>query len=218
MRWFFKFSLLMLMYLVLTAKSCDDGDQFNSAHEEKQVALAKDSITAAFATDSLTSPALRAFEATACQKIYDLGDYLVILSDTGTGRVFKTSVSGAIHDLFISGDVNIRLSVQGCPGGKDENNELVRHLREAGLKQFEVSQGMKFDSVKVEKMAVRVSDTLYQGILRFRVSCNQPGNGNISARPGRYKTGKFVVVKREKRFGKISLDVWSVLIGNIGDL
>jgi len=215
MRWFFKFSLLMLLYLVLTAKSCNNGDQFNSAREEKQVAMARDSITAAFATDSLTSPVLRAFEVNACQKIYDLGDYLVILSDTNTGKVFKTSVSGVIHDLFISGDVNIRLSVPGCPKGKDA---LVQHLRETGFKQFEVSPGIKFDSVQVEKKAVRVSDTLYRGTLRFRVSCNQSGNGNSKARPGRYKTGEFVVVKREKRFGTSSLEVWSVLIGNIGDL
>jgi len=215
---FFKFSLLMLMYLVLTAKSCDNGNEFDSAREEKQVALVKDSITAAFATDSLTSSALRAFETTACQKIYDLGDYLAILSDTNTGKVFKTSVAGAIHDLFISGDVNIRLSVPGCPDGKDENNAFVRQLREAGLKNFEVSPGMKFDSVVVEKMAVRANDTLYRGTLRFRVSCSQQDLGNRTTQPGRYKTGEFVVVKREKRFGKSALDVWSVRIGHIGDL
>jgi hypothetical protein len=52
----------------------------------------------------------------------------------------------------------------------------------------------------------------------MNLSGNQPRKGNISARPGKYKTGEFVVVKREKHFGTSSLEIWAVRIGPIGDL
>jgi hypothetical protein len=212
MRSFFKISALVLLYFLSTAKSCDNSEQDNAMREEAQAASAKDSITDAFASDTLTSSALRAFEATARLKLYDLDDYLGILSDSTTSEVFKTKVGEMIAELFISRDIQIQLSYPGC---RKSNANVLRQLRLSGFERIDLSPGIMFDSVCVGKQLQRVDDTLYSGKLRTWFQCAESVTTAGKAKHGEDKIIDIFVVKREKVFGNKSFKVWTVLLGDI---
>jgi hypothetical protein len=204
--------LLILLYILFTAKSCDNGQEDVAAREESVAAAVKDSITSAFASDALNNQALRAFEATARLKLYDFRDYLSLLSDSTTSDVFKTKVAEMIGGLFISREVHLDLS---CRGMVNENMNLVRHMHHTGFKNIDIPEGVLFDSVVVLRSLQKVNDTLYSGELKTGVHYkHSTATGNKMLQRDD-KIVQVYLLKHEKVFGENSLKVWSVLLGDI---
>jgi hypothetical protein len=186
---------LILLYLLFTAKSCDNEEQSDAVREEAHTKAAKDSISAAFGTDTLCAEALMAFEATARLKLYDLVDYLQILSDSTIEKGFKEKLEKMVIELFVPDDGNLELIT-----------ESIKNLNGQG--------GVAVDSVKVQKSLQKVNDSLYSGHLMFFI---HPLNPDLSNKKT-ISSAKFVeifVAKREKKFGNNSLKVWTVLLGEI---
>lgn len=187
---------LILLYLLCTAKSCDNQEQSDAARVEKRITATKDSISAVFASDTISNQTIKAFETTARLKLFDLGDYLKILADSTTDKGFKTRVKDIVSKMFIS---------------EDQNH---RRINSRGIFQV-LPGGVHFDSVKVQKPFERINDSLYSGKLRFLV--NYPNSAKIirNGSPKLEKTIDVYLVKREKVFGRNSMKVWTVLFGDI---
>lgn len=211
MKRLFNISVLILLYILFTAKSCASDEQ-SLAREEALTAAEQDSITGAFTSDSLGNSALRAFEATAMSKVYDFGDYLKILADTAAGDVFKAKAGEMIGKLFISREVHINLS---CGAGGKLNEKLNGQMQNAGFKNTEISREVIFDSVTISQKLQHLNDTLYEGklgcMIHYPIS-TQAGNMVFCSKD---KIIHFFLVKREKTFGNNSLKVWSVLLGDM---
>jgi hypothetical protein len=97
-----RLSALVVLYLLFSAKSCDQQEEFDGARQQRATEAAKDSIVSVFGSDTLTALTLTAFEETAKLKFADLFDYLDILSDTSAAPAFKEQAGQMARELFIS--------------------------------------------------------------------------------------------------------------------
>jgi len=187
---------LIMLYLLLTAKSCDNQEQADANREESRITATKDSIIDVFESEALSVPSLRAFEAAARLKLYDLQDYLLILADSSIEKGFKTKVEEMIRAIFIQEDENFPLHADN-----------INNLNVSGV--------VDFDSVKIQKPLKWISDSLYSGQLRFLVHYPLTGKPDRKVIQDKEKYIDIYVVKREKAFGHNSLKVWTVLFGDI---
>jgi hypothetical protein len=204
--------MLTLLYILFTAKSCDNQQEAVAVREDSLASAVKDSITSAFASDDLSNQTLKAFEATARLKINDFRDYLMLLSDSTTSDVFKTKVAEMIGELFISREVHLDLS---CHGMVNENKNLVRQMHHAGFKNIDIPEGVLFDSVVVLRPLQKLSDTLYSGELGTRIHYIRSAATGNKMLCSVDKVVQVYLVKHEKFFGNHSLKVWSILLGDI---
>jgi hypothetical protein len=135
-RW--KILLLGLSYLLLTAKSCDNGEEWARSREQAAVQSARDSISRFYRADSLDPSECKAFELSAMLKLRDLNDYLKIMGDSATAREFRKKAEGMALSLLYPGE-KVPISLR-----------MVR-----------------FDSIRVSQPLERKSDSLYSGELTF---------------------------------------------------
>lgn len=186
MRRIFRILSLVLIYLIVSAKSCDSDEQFTREIEQKQVLRARDSIASAFEMDSLSQASLRAFEVTAELKLNDLADYLKILNDSSAGNAFKEKAGEMAGALFIPGKkVPIDLSGSG------------------------------FDSIRVLMPLQQLNDSVCSGQLRFTILLPRSVSSGGEIPRGKNKIVDIFTLKQEKVFGRDRIKVWNVLLGDI---
>jgi hypothetical protein len=104
MKFSLRLSVLIVLYLLLSAKSCNQQEEFDAAREQKRADSAKDSILSVFGSDTVTSSTLAAFEEEAKIKFADFFDYQDILSDTSAAPAFREQAREMAGELFISGN------------------------------------------------------------------------------------------------------------------
>lgn len=188
--------LLILLYLLFTAKSCDNEEQSDAARDEARAKASQDSIAAVFESDTLSEEALSAFEETAGLKIYDLAEYLKILADSNTEEGFKVKVEGMIREMFLPENGNMNYS-------------------NAGIKKLNLQTGVVIDSVNIQKSLQPVNDSLYSGQLQCFLRRSHPLNHDERSLKVENRVIEIFVAKREKNFGNNTLKVWTVLLGEI---
>jgi len=181
-----KILTLILIYFIVSAKGCDHNEQDTGGLDQNQAQKVKDSITSMFETDTLSQASLRAFEATARLKLNDLTDYLKIINDSLADKAFK-----------------------------DKAREMAMALFVYGKKAPDNFQGVDFDSVSVSRGLQRYSDTVYSGQLVVKV--RWPNNAGVKGKipPVKILTVEIFALKQEKIFGKDTVKVWNVLLGDI---
>lgn len=188
-------SAMILLYLLFSAKSCDNQEQADTVRDEARAKASQDSIAAVFESDTLSEEALRAFEKSAGLKIYDLSEYLQILADSTMETGFKVKVEAMIREMFLPENGNMNYAT-------------------AAIKKLNMQTGVEIDSVKIQKPLQPVNDSLYSGQLRFSIHSENPRPTDKMARTGE-KQVEILVSKREKKFGNNRLKVWTVLLGEI---
>jgi hypothetical protein len=206
-----KISALILVYLLACAKSCDNGQDSDNAQDLAKVNAARDSISSAFSSDTLSSAGLRALEATALYKLSDFSDYLRIFTDTSANQAFRNKAGEMISDLFVSRDVLLEVA---CSGHKEKGLRL-RDMLDSKKKNRLTEAGISFDSIIIKQSLHRVNDTLLSGELKFRVLCNHTKGQNRPLVAAQDNVAEILVVKKWKIFGSDSLKVWKVYLGNI---
>lgn len=186
MRRIIKILPLILVYFIVSAKSCNNNDQVTGEIAQNQAQKIRDSITSMFEMDTLNQASLRAYEATARLKLNDLADYLRIMNDSTAGKAFK-----------------------------DKAREMAVALFVYGKKAPDNFSGVVFDSVSVSKGLQRFSDTVYSGQLSVKVQW--PYNAGVKGKihPVKIRTVEIFALKQEKIFGKDTIKVWNVLLGDI---
>lgn len=177
---------LLVLYLLLCSKSCNENEQGEALREKNKAVQSRDSITSVFQSEKLDQPELRAFEVTARLKLIDLADYLKIINDSAASRAFKQKAEEMARALFIPGKtIPTRLS------------------------------GIIFDSIKISRQLERKNDSMYSGQLIITVNLaasdaqKRPSPGTCN------RTVDIFALKQEKVFGKDTIRVWNVLLGDI---
>ncbi len=203
--------VFILMYLLFSAKSCDNMEQDDAARDQARITSAQDSIKSTFTPDTLNGVSLRAFEAAARIRFCDFSDYLSILRDTTTARPFREKAREMIRGCFYTGKSVLRVKI---PGRSRDMEVSVNQLLMAGNECSFPCGRMIADSVKVIKTLERADDSSYTGTLGY--PCFSSGGKDIiklKMVPGHGTVG-FLVIKHEKTFGKDTLRVWDVFLGD----
>jgi hypothetical protein len=212
MRKFFYISALVLLYLLVTAKSCDNQEKSDEARDRDRIKLTQDSIRATFESDTLSDAALRAFEGNAIMKLSDFSDYLDILQDTSKAKPFRDKAREMISRLFISEISLIRISKPNGPGRGEYT--VRRFLQDAGIGTIPFGRIIS-DSVRVIQGFVRAGDSMYAGKLSYFYMCS-PNNPSEGSGPSPAKgTVEFFLKQHEKTFGTDTLMIWDVFLGNM---
>jgi hypothetical protein len=211
MKRLFYIAWLVFAYCLLTAKSCDDRPQSDEARDQDLIAATRDSIRSSFGSDILSANALRAFESDARIKLSDFSDYMAILTDTSMAAPFRDKAREMVRGLFVS-----ETSVFGVTQlGRQEKKEVqVRELLQpSSAGPFPIKK-IESGSVMIGQSLVRTSDSVYAGKLAFSfVPANQKPAKNQPPEAGNGTIG-FCVIKHKKIFGKETLVVWDLFLGN----
>ena len=177
---------LVILYLLLSSKSCDNIEQGSALREQSMAAQARDSITSVFESEKLAQPELRAFEVTARLMLKDLADFMKIIGDSTAGQAFRDKASEMAGGLFIPGN-KVPLSFAGAV----------------------------FDSIRVYRPLQRMNDTVYSGKLSVVVLLSHPINNRRVIPPTETKIVDIFVLKQKKVFGKDTLKVWKAFLGDL---
>ncbi len=186
MRRFFQISALILVYFIVCGKSCDSNEQLTREQEKNRATRDRDSITSVFQSDSLDQPALRAFEATACIKLGDLCDYLKVMNDSTADKAFKEKAGAMALAL--------------CYPGKEVTARM---------------KGVVVDSIRVFKTLQRLSDSVYYGQLSFMAAMPDARQAVRNHSQPKTRFADIFALKQDKVFGRDTLKIWNVLIGDI---
>jgi hypothetical protein len=98
-----KIVALVLIYLLVCAKSCDNEERGEAYREQRQATLAADSLRNAACLDSPDGGALEAYAAEALVLFSDYADYLAIAADTATAPAFREKVRAMIRGMVYPG-------------------------------------------------------------------------------------------------------------------
>jgi hypothetical protein len=203
---------LAFLYLILTAKSCDNRQDNDDAGGQPALAATIDSIRAGFTPDTLTESSLRTFEARAKTRLSDFSDYLAIYSDTSVPKTFRSKASEMIRRLFISGNALLEIRYLGDP---KPGKIIVSQFLDIAKSEPAPFLTIIPDSTRVIKSLHREGGPAYKGRLGF--SCFYSGQTGSRMRPQAPARGtvEFVVAKQEKIFGTDTLMIWDLFLGNM---
>ena len=212
MRKFFYLSGLIFLYLLLTAKSCDNNEQASDARDQTRIKLTQDSIKSTFESDAMSIASLRAFDLTARLKLSDFSDYLSFLSDSTVAPAFQEKTREMIRRLFISENSVVQFSKPDYQGRKEITIKQLLNFRSGLSKTLEK---LPFDSIKVMQSLGKINDSVYVGKLIFPLNYSgqtEKKSQDINLSKG---TISFLAIKCEKKFGKERLKIWTVFLGTL---
>lgn len=211
MRRISQISALILLYLFITAKSCDNQEQDDETRNQTRITLSRDSIKSTFESDSLSTSSLRAFEVTAKIKLSDFSDYLIILNDTSVAERFREKAREMIRELFISENSVLRCT---NPDNLGKREIPIKYLLQSGKKAPAMFGKIIPDSIRVKKILQQTDDSISIGELSYSyIPAGQKFTKNLKPEIAG-GTIDFLVVKHEKKFGKDTLKIWDVFLGN----
>jgi hypothetical protein len=95
--------LLGFLYLLLTAKSCDSGEEVRDRVEKIRSDAERDSIAKAARNEVPDGNALQAFEMNAVRMVYDLWDYRRIAMDSSSAPEFRRTAEKMAQGMFLPG-------------------------------------------------------------------------------------------------------------------
>jgi hypothetical protein len=203
--------ILTLIYLMCSSKGCTDDGNLNEIREDKIIVASKDSILHAFEFDTPGYKLLRAYEATAIQKLTDFADYLKISSDSSLNKTFRIQASEMAGRLFISLDADTHNwnKIHPEPEPKPLTELLKKSLLNKNIGWIRPAQ------IKIETPLTLKNDSTCSGTLSFY----QQYIPFDSAKPLETGSGMCIIdiyaLKKLKSFGKESLTIWEVYLGNI---
>lgn len=210
MRGFLKISLLLVLYVLFSAKSCSDSELKESRHEEMVIAT-RDSIINELDTEFLSEETLFLAQKTAEQKLLDLADFLNIYYQNDLDTAFKKQTARMILDIFINEDVEVML------GTNKRANQLltVKQLLKSDYGRDFINSTFLFDSLNISEALYRLDEKTYFGRLNFNHSLiAYRSMDTLIIEPFNSKAD-FYLTKNEKYFGTDTLDIWEVRIGDI---
>jgi hypothetical protein len=187
MRRIFYIPAILMLYLLFTAKSCDEQAQAREERANAAIEKERDSIRSVLAADSLTEGMLRSFESLATARLADYAGYRAIAADTSADTTFRKKAE-----------------------------QMMKRMRAPGTDFADLPAGIIADSVTVKEPLHHMGKAMYTGKLAYWfMSGNSTGEGS-TGRTLREGTTGFLVVKVPKMFGSDTLMVWEVYLLNPG--
>lgn len=206
MRKLFTLLALFLFYLLFSAKSCSQGEEFDAIREQKKLKTTKDSIVKATESKELSTEVMRSYENTAMSWFNDFSVYYSLLADTTKAIEFRSQAGNMIKNLFNYENTNFQFT--GIDGTGVKKLNLDELIKQAVNGKNAFSQ-LKPDSIWIINGLQKVHDSLYEGRLGFS------GTLYFAGEPHSIKnsSAKFFLLKRNKNFGKETINAWSLALG-----
>jgi hypothetical protein len=212
MRKFLIIFIAILAYLVLSSKSCGSDEKDDAAKKDAELAKTKVSIKNEFESDDLSRKSLKAFEVKAKQELVDFSDYIGICSDKKVDESFKSQARRMILDMFVSDSTRINSLMFNEQDGK---NFLIKESLDMISSTVYNSMAFTFDSIEVVKSLRRVDDLNYKGSLSFSRRLKVISANDTVITGSVRMEAEIFASKVFKPFGKDTLQVWSVFLGEI---
>jgi hypothetical protein len=211
MKWTRYILILIMIYLVCSARTCTEDEAATAGREGKYIMNLKDSVKHVFMSDSLTEQMLLAYEVTAAQKLNDFADYLRIISDTTLDLKFRQHAAKLAKELFVTDDIELTSWSRSIP-------QLCLKTLE-NLISYSLSGGVTFWNQPVQinfiKPFTSINDSTFTGDLSFNYkTLSLNGLDTLDIVSGRLVIDVFLM-KRTKSFGKEQLPVWDVYLGKM---
>ncbi|MBN2632968.1 MAG: hypothetical protein JXR66_05405 [Bacteroidales bacterium] len=198
-----------MIWLVCSARTCNEDEDAVAAREEKQVKELIENIEMTFTNETPADSSLRAYEATAIDKLYDFADYLRIASDTSVDLKFRQHAAEMVRTLFIHGETEIEIKGRYTSGKELNTLDL--------LIDYSLSEGISYHinpvGITVNDRFVRENDSTFAGSLSFSIKYVSPSvSDQIEDLSGLYIMDIFLL-RKIKHFGPQQLGVWEVFLG-----
>jgi hypothetical protein len=211
MKWITNIFILILIYLICSARSCNEDGNMKELNEEKLLSASKDSIKKVFEVDSPTDQLLVAYEATAKQKLTDFADYLKITSDSSMDIRFRQQAVEMAVNLFVSREIDTRNWSKAYP---EPNLYNLEQLLERSLSQG-MSCWFKPLQINVKAPLTLENDSTFTGALSFCQQCLPFDKPNLPGSISSMLVIDIYALKKVKSFGKEHLRIWEVYLGDI---
>lgn len=212
MRKWVRLSGLLFLYVLFSAKSCNDREEFNAARQKERLVHSFDSLSFLLSADSLPSTVENAFESSVMQKLGDLVDYINIVGDTTIASGFREQSAKMIQGLFISTDAMIRMKPQG---DKNFNGMRLPEFVKIIETPEWIYRSIVSDSAWIIKPLKKINDSIYSGQFGFSFSAGLKQPNHQASGISQYGKIEAFIVKKEKSFGARRMKVWSVFMGDI---
>jgi hypothetical protein len=206
-----KIGALIVVYVFLCGKSCQD-DRDMVASQLEEVEAMKENIREEFGTDYLSEESKYATELAALQKVSDLADYIGIFCDTSLDPAFREKAGEMILGMFIS--ENARLSF-GPIRNKKINYLTVEKFLTKGLGRNVASVEMFFDSLQVQKPLMRSGPGAYEGTILGKQKMKLIASTDTFTT---LDTNIIIAIRASqtvKIFGKDTLNTWAIKLGDM---
>lgn len=200
------------VYLFLCSKSCDSGHMEDATLQKKNLNKTRDLIKTEAESETLSDQSLRAYEASAKQKLADFADLLSIYYDQNIDSNMKKQAGNMIIKLFSSEDITTPPFI---PGVKWRGNPTLTDLLNNENTHNYYSTKIQIDSIAVKDPLRYSGESQYKGILTFSTRVISYSS-NDSQLTERIKMETVIFAKKvNKTFGDESLRVWGVFLGSI---
>lgn len=211
MKWTRYILILIMIYIVCTARTCNEDEETTATREEKYTMNLKDSVKHVFMSDTLTEQMLAAYEVTAAQRLNDFSDYMRIISDTALDLRFRTHAAELVKDLFVGDETELSGWSKSRPEpGLNSLNNLISYSLSGGVTFW--NQPVQINLIKP---FTSINDSTFTGDLSFNYKTLSPnGLDTLDIVSGRLVIDVFLM-KRTKSFGKEQLHVWDVYLGKM---
>jgi hypothetical protein len=203
--------LLVLIGMILCSKSCVDENE-KVKWQEKQVAIARDSICYELGADDLSDQAMIAAEANAVQKLEDLAVYLEVYLDSSNDSLFRAKAGEMIRDVFVSNDCELTFGT--VKNEKTKSTALGKFLENEFGKDI-LSGHVIFDSIQVLEHLNKSGEELYSGKLTANQTITLYRLADSIKSPVIPVTVNFTSRKQVKIIGQDTLKVWVVGLGDM---
>jgi hypothetical protein len=211
MKWIRYIWILIVIYIVCSARTCNESEEGTAKEEEQYTTNLMRSVKDVFTSDSLSDHLLSAYEITAAERLNDFADYMKIISDTTLDLKFRQHAAEIVRDLFVPEEVNLTDWNKVYPGsGLVDLEHLLSYSLSEGI-----SCWIRPIQITILKPFTSLNDSTFTGCLSFNynsVPLNSRDKSEIAS-------GKLVIdiylIKMLSYFGKERLRVWEVYLGDI---
>jgi hypothetical protein len=213
MKWIKYIWILIIIYLVCSARTCNESEETTEMQKEQYTVTLMRSVKHVFTSDSLSDPLLRAYEITAMGKLTDFTDYMKIISDTTLDLKFRQHAADLVKGLFVTNEIELYNCSGIYPGSGLNTLEL--------LLAHSLSEGIpcRIDPfrITVRNPFVSKNDSTFIGNLSFINKCGPISRKNTSEIVSVKLVFDIYLVKKLKSFGKDRIGVWEVYLGDMNE-
>ena len=211
MKWIKYIWILIMIYLVCSARACNEDEGTAAIREEEDILALKDSVSHVFMTDVLSDKLLRGYEITAAEKLNDFADYMKIISDTTLDQRFRQQAVKLVRDLFIPEKIELYQWSKAYPeAGLYTLDVLLEHSLKKG-----VSFWICPLKINVSEPFTSANDSTFTGSLSFNYKCVSLDYQDTTELISESLVMDIYLIKQLRPFGNDQYRVWTVYLGDI---
>ena len=211
MSWIKYILIFIMIYVVCSARTCNEDEDVAARREEQNIMNLKDSVVFIFMSDSLNDLLLRAFEVSAAGKLNDFADYLKIISDTTIDLNFRQHAADLVKELFVTDKIKFHYQGRARPESGFNTLELLLSQSISGRSSYLINP----IQISVSRQFEWENDSTYTGNLSFINRCVPFNDIDKTKTESRKLMIDIYLIKKNRSFGKDQIKVWEVYLGDI---